>query len=249
MKNKIKIEYFVYMMLIVVGCEQKEPLYKGQYKGQAVTIDIETNTTFTSRQIDYFIKLGDLNPVSLNAHTVDLYGRPYSYTIFKNIPYHLIGPDTITYKNRIDNEQISTTMLYIDPQQHDLKSYQAYADFFVKKWPKIEQELHQLKNIYFGTHLIGVVYARRDHFVRYFTGQSNGNPYYFEISPDGVINYQQGIPENNDLNLQNSGLAEKVEMPGEIIRITDTLSCSKDILRQFKDRHGKSMEDYFRIEL
>ncbi|SHE68118.1 hypothetical protein [Pedobacter caeni] len=246
----MKTKYFIYSIIIIttfISCESKTDIYQGRYKNQQVTVGIKETRTFVSGTVDYFIKLGDLKPVYIDAHTIDLNGRPYSYAIFKDIPYRLIGPDTVTYKNRIENNDRRVTMLYVDPDQLDLKSYQAYADFFANGWPQVEQEMYKLKNIYFDTHLVGTAYVRREDLVQYFTGQSNGRPYFFDISADGAIAYHEGTPEKNEFNLESSGLAEKIEMPGKIIRIIDTLSCNESILRKFKDRHGKSMEDYFTI--
>ena len=245
---KTKYIFCSFILLLLLSCGKKETIYKGQYQNQLVTVSMKTTPSFSSKTVDYYIQLGDLKPVIIDAHTIDLYGRPYSYSIFKRIPYRMIEHDTISYKNKTGNTDIRTTMLYIDPKQHDINSYKAYAGFFTENWPQIQKELCQLSNIYFDINLIGVAYTKNKDLVQYFKGKKNGKPYYFDVTPDGVISFHEGTPEKSDFNLQGSGLAEKVEMPGKIIRINDTIFYNKSTLRQFKDRYGKSMEDYFTIE-
>ncbi|MBT2623535.1 hypothetical protein [Chryseobacterium sp. ISL-6] len=245
---KTKYIFCSFILLLLLSCGKKETIYKGQYQNQPVTVNMKSTPNFSSNTVDYYVQLGDLEPVTINAHTIDLYGRPYSYSIFKDIPYFMIEPDTITYKNRTGNNDIKTTMLYIDPKEHDVKSFTAYAGFFSKEWPQIQEKLRKLPNIYFDINLIGVAYTQNKDLIQYFEGEKNGKPYFFDITPDGVISFHEGTPEKNDFNLQGSGLAEKVEMPGNVINMIDTTFYNRSTLRQFKDSYGKNMEDYFTIK-
>lgn len=246
---KTKYIFYSFIFIGLLSCGNNETIYKGEYQNQPVTVNMKTTPNFSSNTIDYSVQLGDLEPVTIDAHTIDLYGRPYSYSIFKNIPYFMIEPDTITYKNKTGNNDIKVSMLYIDPEQHNTKSFTAYAGLFTEKWPQIQEKLRQLPNIRFDMNIIGVAYTKNTDLIQYFSGMKNGKPYYFDITPDGVISLHEGTREKNDFNLLGSGLAEKVKMPGKVINIIDSTFYNRSTLREFKDGYGKSMEDYFTIEM
>lgn len=231
-----------------LSCKQTSVSYKGEYKGRNVVIKSIERTGFSTNSIQREIHYGDLKPFLLDAYTSDLYDRPYSDDLFGSAPRHYFDTAHSSYKNEIDfQREITPTMLYLSPKKFSKEEFDAYADFFEHKWTEYVKETNKEWK-YIREHYVGIVYGDKQSFTRFFYGTEQGKPYFFDIAPDGLIEYHEGTPET-EISSQGSGLSNKVQMPGKIILLTDTTVFNLEKLRGYKDENGKSMEDYFTIKV
>ncbi|MBX2923164.1 MAG: hypothetical protein KF746_13275 [Chitinophagaceae bacterium] len=234
-------------ILSIFGCSDGRNVLETTYNNEKVILSSVERKGFSTNSITYSVKLGSRKKVPLNYETVDLYDRPYSNDIFADAQHYFFS-DTPAYKNAIDFERkISPTMLYLSPGKYSREDFEAYADFFKNKWPDIVAEINK-EWTYLDKLIIGIAYGNREDFTRYFMGQHDNMPYYFDISVDGQVLFHRGTPQDNT-GFESSGLANKVQMPGKKILFRDTSVFTPGKLRDFKDKQGKSMEDYFSIEL
>lgn len=234
--------------LLFGSCATTRLSYETTCKGQPVKVYSREGKGFSTNSITYQVQLGNLTRVKIDAHSTDLYGPPYSDDIYKGVPHQYIhNPITRQDTSPVGTPIAGETMLYFDPARFSRKEYDAYANFFREMWPKINAEINN-DYVYLRDQIIGTVYAKQDDFVQYFVGkEADGKAYYFDIQPDGNILYHMGKGPEESTGFQGSGLTEKVEMPGKIIRIVDTSLFNKTKLRGYKDKNGKSMEDYFTV--
>ena len=233
----------VLVSFALTGCAKVRTSYKGTYQGQPVTVYSREVKGFSTNSITYEVQLGKLPRVKIDAHSTDLYGAPYSEDLFRNVPHQTIQNPVVRQE---DTATIGETMLYFDPGRFDRAEYDAYADFFKNAWPAINVQINN-DYPYLRDQVIGTVWGRQDDFVQYFSGKEADGAYYFDIQPDGTIQYHQGRGPEESTGFQGSGLAQKVEMPGNIIRIEDTTYFNRAKLRTYKDKMGKSIEDYFTV--
>lgn len=226
------------------GCSSTQSRPLDNYKGMPVQLITVSKRDFSTGSIVYGIKIGDHKAVMLDAHSMDLYDRPYSDDIFGNRPRVYADTNNEAYLNSINYDRdVNPSMLYINPEKYSRETFDIYADFFVHQWMAEEKQINK-DFPYIKNHIIGVVYGARDDFIKRFYGSNNGIDYVFKISADGVIDYSR---DEESLNYEGSGLAQKVEMPGKIIRIKDTLSFTEEKLKRYKDKAGKTMATYFTI--
>lgn len=244
-KTNLYLILFTMSILGIFGCSDRKVL-ETNYQNEKVIVSLVEKKGFSSNSVTYSVQLGKRKKVPLNYKTVDIYDRPYSNDIFANIP-HRFFRDTPSYKNEIDfQRKMTPTMLYVSPQQYSREDFEVYADFFEKKWPDIVAEINS-DWTYIDKDVIGTAYGNREDFVQYFTGNYNEQDYYFEIQADGQVLFHQGVPPENT-GFENVGLANKVQMPGKRIVFLGTTFFSPEKLLLFKDKHGKSMADYFTID-
>ncbi len=234
--------------LLLGSCATTKMVYETTYKGKPVKVYSREEKGVSTNSITWQVQLGRLPRVKIDAHSTDLYGPPYSDDIYKGIPHQYIhNPITRQDTNPVGTPMVGETMLYFNPARFNRAEYDAYTDFFREMWPHINKEINK-DYVYLRDQIIGTVYGEQDDFVEYFVGkEADGKAYYFDIQPDGSILYHSGKGPEESTGFQGSGLAEKVEMPGKIIRITDTSSFNKMKLRGYKDKAGKRMEDYFTV--
>lgn len=246
--NYLKHSIVAFSLLGLFSCKHTTVTYKGEYKGKEVIIKSIERKGFSSNSIEYEVHYGDLKPFLLDAYTSDLYDRPYSDDLFGGAPRHYFDTAHSAYKNEIDFErEIRPTMLYMSPKKFSREDFEAYADFFEHKWAPYAKDTNK-EWTYIREHYVGIVYGDKETFTRFFYGQEQGKPYYFDITPSGLIEYHEGTPKT-EVSCQGSGLSNKVQMPGKIILLTDTTTFNLDKLRSYKDDKGKSMEDYFTIQV
>lgn len=228
------------------ACKQTSVAYQGEYQGKEVLIKSIERKGFSTNSISYEVHYGDLKPLLLDAYTRDLYDRPYSSDVFGTAPHYFFDTAHTAYLNEIDFQRdITPTMLYISPKKFSREEFEAYADFFHHKWPEHVKETNK-EWTYIKEHYVGAVYGEKEHFTLFFYGKENGEPYFFDITPDGLIQYHEGTPKTQT-GFQSSGLSNKVQMPGKIILLNDISTFNPEKLRSYKDKRGKSMEDYFTI--
>ncbi|MBX3253571.1 MAG: hypothetical protein KF862_05465 [Chitinophagaceae bacterium] len=230
----------------IPGCSNGHNILETDYKNEKVVVRSIEKKGFSTNSVTYSVKLSSRKKVPLNYETVDIYDRPYSNDIFANTQHYFFS-DTPVYKNKIDFElNTPPTMLYLSPAKYSREDFEAYADFFKNKWPDIIAEINK-DHTYINKLIIGIAYGKREDFVQYFTGVYNNDSYYFDISADGMILFHRGVPPDNT-GFESSGLASKMQMPGKRVLLLDTTVFTPEKLKDFKDKQGKSMADYFTIE-
>lgn len=245
-----KILLLPFVLTSIIGCATTKESYRGSYNGQTVKIFVRNEKSlFASvNHVTYFVQLGKLRRIPIGAENIDLYGAPYDASIYKSVPHQFFeNPVTNTETTPVGTPVVEPTMLYFDPAEYDRKTYDAYAAFFAQGWPAINKEFNK-DYPYLDKQIIGTAYGRQRDFVQLFVGrEEEGKAYYFDIQPDGSIQYHSGAGPEESTGFQGSGLAGKVEMPGRIIRIEYPDMLSSEKLRRYKDKAGKSMEDYFTV--
>lgn len=244
--NVLKQCIMAFSLLGCFSCKHTSVSYKGNYKGEDVVIKSIERKGFSTNSIQREVHYGTRTPFLLDAYTSDVYDRPYSDDVFGEAPRYYFDTAHSTYQNEIDFQRdITPTMLYLSPETFSREDFEAYADFFRHKWPEYVQESNQAwKQI--REHYVGIVYGNKASFTRVFYGTEQRKPYFFDITPDGLIEYHEGTPET-ETGFQGSGLSNKVQMPGKVILLTDTTVFNLEKLRAYKDKEGKCMEDYFTI--
>ena len=244
-----KVLFFPLLLVSLASCAKTKVVYRGTYKGQAVKIiQSETVGLFAvANSITYLVQLGKHNRIPIGPENVDFYGAPYDTTIYRGIP-HQFFENTITNQQTtpVGNSMVVPSMLYFDPKKYNKETYEDYADFFAHAWPAINKEFNT-NYPYIKKQIIGTVWGAQLDFVQLFVGQEEGRSYYFDVQPDGSIGYHEGGGPSQSTGIQGSGLAQAVEMPGHIIRIEYPEMLNREKLRRYKDKAGKSMEDYFSI--
>ena len=237
------------LLLTFSGCAKTKVVYTGRYNGQPVKVlERETAGWFSvTNSITYFVQLGKEKRIPIGASNTDLYGAPYDAGIYKEVPHQFFeNPITSQQTTPVGTPMVKPTMLYFNPATYSRAAYDAYADFFAHAWPAINKEINT-GYPYINKQVIGTVWGAHDDFVQLFIGEEEGVPYYFDVQPSGFIQYHQGRGPAQSTGFQGSGLAATVEMPGRIIRIEYPDALSPEKLRRYKDKKGKSMEDYFTI--
>jgi hypothetical protein len=231
----------------IFGCSDSHNVFETTYNNEKVMVSNVEKKGFSTNTVTYSVQLGDRKKISFDHETVDIYDRPYSNDLFTRVPHYFFSADTPAYKNEIDFERkIAPTMLYVSPVKYSKADFEAYADLFKNKWPAIVAEINK-DWPYFDKLIVGIAYGNRGDFIQYFTGRYNNASYYFDISPDGQILFHQGVPPRNT-GFESVGLANKVQMPGKRIVLTDTSMLTPEKLLGFKDQGGRPMADYFTIE-
>ncbi|MCC6289228.1 MAG: hypothetical protein IT249_15215 [Chitinophagaceae bacterium] len=251
MKTSFNLSFIIIIaamsILSIFGCSNSHNVYETIYKNEKIIVSSVEKKGSSTNTVTYSVQLGNRKKILFNYETLDLHDRPYSNYIFQKA-FHYFFTDTPAYKNEIDfDRKVTPSMLYISPQKYSKEDFEAYADFLKNKWPEIITAINK-DWIYFDQLIVGVVYGNREDFVQYFTGIYNGKPYYFDIHPDGEILFHEGTPSSNT-GFENIGLANKVQMPGKRIVFLNTAIFTPEKLKAFKDKNGKSMADYFTIEI
>lgn len=244
--NFLRHSIMAFSLLGLLSCNKSRVAYKGNYKGKDVLIKSIERKGFSTNSISYEVHYGNLRPLLLDASTCDLYDRPYSDDLFGDAPRYYFDTAHSSYKNEIDFERdITPTMLYLSREKFSREEFEAYADFFEHKWSEYVNETNKEWH-YIREHYVGIVYGDKQGFTHFFYGHEQGKPYFFDITPDGLIAYHAGTPATAT-GFQGSGLSNKVQMPGKRIFLTDTSVFNLEKLRGYRDGNGKSMEDYFTI--
>jgi hypothetical protein len=216
-------------------------IHEGQFKNKKVIIKEILHKNLIQHRLTQTIKLGNLPTIEVDAFTTDLRGVPYDDAIYYNAKRLYF--DTLThYNNEVDEgiDVVSNTMLYLNPKKFSETDFNEYADFFKTEWLKINNQ--SPKKTLFDRQLVGIVYGNSDDFTHIFKGLNDGEMYCLEIKPDGVVSFHE---EKGALGFTSSGLSVKVKMPERILYNVGHKPL--DYYRSFKDKNGKTLEDFFTI--
>ncbi len=238
----------VLAIVIWSKCTNVKVSKESEYNGMKVLLTYKNVKGFSSNQITYYIQLGKFPKIPIDAFTTDLYGAPYSERVFGDAPHHFFRKDSALYSAKIDfHKKFTPTMLYFDPVTYSKEHFDAYTDFFNNGWPDVVKEINK-EYLTFTKDIVGVVYGKKEDFVQYFSGEYNSASHYFEIQAEGAIYFRKGVPPDNS-GFQGSGLLPKVQMPGYKIILADTSLFTPQTIKTFIDKEGKTMADYFTIEV
>ena len=248
-KNKV-ISIVIISTLIILGAfywflftDNKNVVYEGTYKNLPIVVKMITKEGFMKKTVYYSVQLGDLKPIAIDWNSTDSRGIPYDNSVFgKTKPIYI--DTSYTYENELTFDSFNTiTMLYISKKDFSLNEYLAYEDFFKNNWLAVQQELLNRKNGYW-THIVGVVYGDRTDFIKTFTGNFENKLVNLTITPDGEIILSN---QSNSLEMQNSGLSNKVQMPGMVIIKKRNEASFSPNYTTFKDKNQKKITDYFNL--
>ncbi|PST84348.1 hypothetical protein C7T94_06430 [Pedobacter yulinensis] len=235
----------MFLLLAIWGCSGEKTLWSGTCSGQPCRLMLVKEpgaaTAYTFSQL----QIGELPPVPLNVQTTDQNGMPYSDSLFTGTETRFAG-NRPAYLNNPAEHAPAASMLYLDPSKYNAQAYDTYSRFFLGQWADVRQ---RIKDAPISLPPIGgTVHGTRAEFTRLFHGTFEGADHFFMVTPDGVITLLEGkSPEKASGIPKRTSLASKVEMPGAVIRIADSVGFSPARLRSFRDDHDKSLENYFRL--
>ncbi len=220
-------------------------IYKGEYKNKPIKVKQIAKPGFSSNRITHSVQYGDLKPIYIDAHSTDLRGVPYDDSVFETIKPIYIDTGN-KYNNEIFYDSFHTiTLLYISKNDFTKKEYLEYEDFFKNDWLRVQNELTN-QPYGFSTRIIGVVYGDRKDFIKTFSGTYENKKFNLTIAPDGEVNLSS---DENTMFMQNSGFYEKVQMPGRVLLKRHNEVGYSPNYDNFKDKKGKHLNDYFKIEM
>jgi hypothetical protein len=219
-------------------------VYKGIYKDKPVLVKFITKEGFIKNTYSHSIQFGNLKPIHIDYSSTDANGVPYDNSMF-DASHSIFIDKSHSYQNELNGDVFNiVTMLYVSKTDMTIEEYRLYQDFFKNNWPEVQQKLlKQEKGFY--TRIVGIVYGDRKDFIKVFTGVYENKIFDLTITPDGEIVLSR---TGNVMMLQNSGLSNKVQMPGKIILKNLNQINSSPNYDEFKDKSGKSLKDYFIVQ-
>lgn len=219
-------------------------VYKGIYKDKPVVVKFITKEGFIRNTYSHSVQWGNLKPIHIDWNSTDIRGVPYDNSMFDaSNPIFIDKGEKYQNELTYDNFKI-TTMLYVRKDSMPLEEYLLYQDFFENNWPEVQQKLLKQENGFY-TRIVGMVYGDRKDFIKVFTGVYENKIFDLTITPDGEIVLSR---TGNVMLLQNSGLSNKVQMPGKIILTKLNQSNYSPNYDEFKDKSGKTLKDFFTIK-
>ena len=221
-------------LVVLHSCNTRTTIYKGQYNGQTIEVkNIEKKDPF-SLKLSQTIQLGNLKPLEISEFTTNG-GMPFSDDLYGNTIHQFM--DT-THSDEIANNPALKVMLYVSPEKYSVDEFNQYAAFMRSEWTKIKDKI-ELNQGYRKINIGGMLYGKDEDFEQIFTTQ---NGYAVTIKTNGDIFYgRKGVESTN--------LSHKVGMPGKVIMLLKQggdLNMMK--LKDFKDKNGKTLFDYFNIK-
>lgn len=223
--------------------DDKKVIYKGEYKDKTVKVYEITHLGFSSNTFTHTIKYDDLKPIPIDWSSTDNRGIPYDDSVFGTATPLYIDK-SYKYNNDVNyDDNKGETLLYISNKDYSEKDYLLCEDFFKNNWLAVQKEI--FKNYSgFPNHIIGIIHGDRQDFIKIFKGNFESDFFNLTITPDGEIILGK---ESNIMMLQNSGLSDKVQMPGKIILKKSNEVGYSPNYDTFKDKNGKTINDYFKI--
>lgn len=253
-----------FLAFLTGGCltPTENVIYEGTYKGLQYTVTAHETHTVNGSRTDWRVRLGELPELLINitrrygtpiqsvgAVTTD-WGPPYDDALYGRHEHIYFGEKPV-YSSKGDTydgtpEQHDYTMLYLSAGiGHGV--FQQYAAFMSSEWTKVDKAL-ALSTPNFP-HIIGLVGAPQQRFIRSFTGQVRGKPMVLRIDPDGYVNFgpDDGSAELNHMRHCLVQLPRKAIVLHELYTWT-TYGATKADIQRFRDGIGKSPEAYFALE-
>ncbi len=252
------------LAFLVGGCglPTEKVLYEGTYNGMRYVVKSHEIHTWNGSRTDWRVRLGALpelpititrrygTPVEPDGAVTTDWGPPYEDALYGTYERIYVGqkPAYSSKGDLYDSQpaQHDYTMLYMSAGT-DNDVFRQYAAFMNAEWAKVDEALTPTTTNF--PHIIGLVRASRQRFIRSFRGMIRGQPMVLRIDPDGYVNFDQ---------YDNSGITNRmrhcaVQMPRKAIVLHEIYlwsdnGATKADIRQFRDRNGKSPEDYFVLE-
>ncbi len=192
--------------------------------------------------------MGNLPAVPINASTHD-WGPPYSTDIYGTDAYSFIAARDTAYVDTPfapGTVGVAHTVLYVSRRTLDEVQYEKFLHFMMEEFARLSDSLTGADLREFP-HLIGLVYGAREKYVHDFRGRHEGKAMILRIEPDGRARF---VEDNKWANETYSGLAEKVHMPGKILRLRSPApagALSVDDMRGFRDAQDVPVEARFGV--
>ncbi|WP_394999095.1 hypothetical protein [Acinetobacter sp.] len=220
-------------------------VYNGVYKNQPVVVKLITKEGFIRNTYSHSVQWGGLKPIHIDWNSTDTRGVPYDNAMF-DASNPLFIDKSHNYQNELTYDNFDVvTMLYVGKDSMPLEEYRLYQDFLKNNWLEVQQKLLNQQNGFY-TRIVGMVYGDRKDFIKVFTGVYENKIFDLTIASDGEIVLSR---TGNVMLLQNSGLSNKVQMPGKIVLKKENQGNNFPNYDDFKDSKGKTFKDYFAIEM
>lgn len=207
-------------------------IYETEYNGQKIQVKNVEKKRLFSTKLYQSMQVGKLKALEISEFTTSM-GMPYSDDIYGNAPHIYI--DSLPPG---DGSKVKV-MLYLSPQRYSPEAFERYAAFMRSGWQEIKDKI-VLDQGYRTIDIGGIVYGNDADFEQIFRNEHNKT---ITIKTNGDIFY------GDDYGVESVNLSDRVAMPGKVIRILKAGGViSKDNLRDYKDKSGKSPEAYFGVE-
>mgnify|MGYP003551760612 FL=1 len=239
--------YCLISLFGILSCKNSQTVYEGNHRDKKIVLKSIEVKGFSTNSISYSVQLGNLPSITIDAQTTDLRGVPYSDDVFGNSLRYYLEKDSALYQDEaVHNNPITPTMLYLSEKKFDRESFDDYADFFRQKWPEIVAFINK-DYAYIKNNIIGLVYGKRENFIKEFKGLHQGKKMILMVYADGrvcLINDDKWRQENY------SGLSPIVQMPGKKLFLDmnpQNGGLTKEEISGLRDKDGKTLENDFVI--
>jgi len=235
-------------ILFLAACSGNwKPVRQGTWAGTAYRIEerISAGMFASTNSLDWRIQVGKI-PAVLVAPTTTDWGPPYSTDIYGADAYSFITARDTAYVDTPftpGSIGVAHTMLYVSPRVLDEDEYETFLRFMTEEFPRLSDSLTGTDLRGFP-HIIGLVYGEQQKYARDFRGTHEGKSRILRIQPDGRVRL---IESDKWANEVYSGLAEKVGMPGKVLRSKGD-GLTRGDLRGFRDARGVPVDSVFRVE-
>ncbi|MGC4232924.1 MAG: hypothetical protein QM594_08090 [Niabella sp.] len=240
MKNLIIVITSIAMLW---GCISKNELYKGNLEGKEYRFQQVTKNQGFNKAYSQTLKIeGISNGLDINAESTSP-GYPYSFNIYKDIPYIILDSVSYQYKNEYNDAAKHFATLYINPDKFSKDDFEQFADFFQNEWNNIKNKV-PLNQGYRTLQIVALVYGTDKQFERQYMNKETPATKTITIKTDGQILYSEATG-----SVQSTNLSEKIQMPGKIIYVEKDGQYSIDNLRAFKSNKDRPLELDFELNV
>ncbi len=221
------------LAFLFISCNtHTDIIYETVYNGQKIRVKNVEKKGLFSTKFSQTLRWGKRKALDISEFTTNT-GMPYSDDIYGNA--RRIYIDSLP----TDNSTKTKVMLYLPPQKYSPQEFEQYAAFMRSGWQEIKDKV-VLDQGYRTIDIGGIVYGNDADFEQIFRNEHNKT---ITIKTNGDIFY------GDDHSIESTNLSDRVAMPGKVIRILKAGGViNKDNLRDYKERSGKSPEDYFVVE-
>ncbi len=253
-----------WLAFLTAGCfsSTQKVIFEGTYNGMRYVVKARETRTYNGSRTDWRVRLGNLpelpinitllygTPVPLDGVATTDWGPPYDDALYGTYE-RVYSAEAPVYSNKGDAydstpDQHDYTMLYL-PDGINQDAFRQYAAFMKAEWGNVDKALTATNNNF--PHLIGLVNAPRQRFIRSFKGMAKGQPLVLRIDPDGYVNF--GLDDGSaELDHMRHCV---VQMPRKGIVLHtlytwEVYNATKADVLTFRDFEGKSPDAWFKLE-